>query len=397
MKGSVKFGLILLGIVLLLIGIIDITSKKPIIWDRTFDAKDKNPFGAYVLRHELRYIIDQHNEDVKRPLYQYLDSLKGTDRNLLFYTSYFSLGEAAEYKLLDYVSQGGKAMIIAEAIDHNLLDTLFIKIFDFYGYRKGVDIKNHLRVKLTNDNSKIHYAKSDLSVVFSKLPKNTTILGGITYQDYLLPNFVEVQIGKGRLYLHLTPDLFGNYYLLNSASQYAYAAKSLSYINDKPIAWYDFKANRDQYSTPLRVLLTNAGLRQAWYILLCGLILLLVFKSKREQRAVEIVKPEPNLSKEFCETIATLYYENGSPGNMVGKKIDYFLHDIRNRFHMDTLALREERFCEELAERSGVPLAETQYLIGLIIRMQGTQQSDLEGLKHINENIEDFKHKAKMI
>ncbi|MDF2517200.1 MAG: hypothetical protein K0R59_2496 [Sphingobacterium sp.] len=397
MKGSVKFGLILLGVVLLLIGIIDMTSKKPIIWDRTFDAKDKNPFGAYVVRNELKHIIDQHNEDIKRPLYQYLDSMKGRDKNLLFYTSYFSLGEAAENKLLDYVSRGGKAMIIAEAIDHYLLDSLDIKVFDFYGYKKGVDIKNHLRVKLTNDNSKIHYAKSDLSTVFIKLPKNVTILGGITYQDYLLPNFVEVQIGKGKLYLHLTPDLFGNYYLLNSASQYAYAAKSLSYLNDKPIAWYDFKANTAQYSTPLRVLLTNAGLRQAWYVLLGGLVLLLVFKSKREQRAVEIAKPEPNLSKEFCETIATLYYENGTPGNMVDKKIDYFLHDIRSRFHMDTLALREEGFSEELAERSGVSLAETQQLIRLIIRMQGIQQNKVAGLKQVNETIEDFKHKAKMI
>lgn len=397
MKGSVKFGLILLGVVLLLIGIIDMTSKKPIIWDRTFDAKDKNPFGAYVVRNELKHIIDQHNEDIKRPLYQYLDSMKGRDKNLLFYTSYFSLGEAAENKLLDYVSRGGKAMIIAEAIDHYLLDSLDIKVFDFYGYKKGVDIKNHLRVKLTNDNSKIHYAKSDLSTVFIKLPKNVTILGGITYQDYLLPNFVEVQIGKGKLYLHLTPDLFGNYYLLNSASQYAYAAKSLSYLNDKPIAWYDFKANTAQYSTPLRVLLTNAGLRQAWYVLLGGLVLLLVFKSKREQRAVEIAKPEPNLSKEFCETIATLYYENGTPGNMVDKKIDYFLHDIRSRFHMDTLALREEGFSEELAERSGVSLAETQQLIRLIIRMQEIHQNKVAGLKQVNETIEDFKHKAKMI
>jgi len=397
MKGSVKFGLILLGIVLLLIGIIDMTSKKPIIWDRTFDAKDKNPFGAYVLRNELKHIIDQQNEDVNRPLYQYLDSTKGTDKNLLFYTSYFSLGEAAENKLLDYVSRGGKAMIIAETIDYYLLDSLAIKVFDFYGYKKGVDIKSHLRVKLTNDNSKIHYAKSDLGTVFSKLPKNVTILGGITYQEYLLPNFVEVQIGKGRLYLHLTPDLFGNYYLLNSASQYAYATKSLSYLNDKPIAWYDFKANTAQYSTPLRVLLTNPGLRQAWYVLLGGLVLLLAFKSKREQRAVEIAKPEPNLSKEFCETIATLYYENGTPGNMVDKKIDYFLHDIRNRFHMDTLALREEGFCEELAERSGVSLAETQQLIRLIIRMQGTPQNEVAGLRQINETIEDFKHKAKMI
>ncbi|GAA4184718.1 DUF4350 domain-containing protein [Sphingobacterium ginsenosidimutans] len=397
MKGSVKFGLILLGIVLLLIGIIDMTSKKPIIWDRTFDAKDKNPFGGYVLRNELKHIIDEHNEDLKRPLYQYLDSTKGTDKNLLFYTSYFSLGEAAENKLLDYVSRGGKAMIIAETIDYYLLDSLAIKVFDFYGYKKGVDIKSHLRVKLTNDNSKIHYAKSDLSTVFSKLPKNVTILGGVTYQEYLLPNFVEVQIGKGRLYLHLTPDLFGNYYLLNSASQYAYAAKSLSYLNDKPIVWYDFKANTAQYRTPLRVLLTNPGLRQAWYVLLGGLVLLLAFKSKREQRAVEIAKPEPNLSKEFCETIATLYYENGTPANMVDKKIDYFLHDIRTRFHMDTLALREEGFCEELAERSGVSLAETQQLIRLIIHMQGIQQNDVAGLRQINEIIEDFKHKAKMI
>lgn len=397
MKGSVKFGLILLGAVLLLIGMIDVTSKKPIIWNRTFDAKDKNPFGAYVLREELKHIIDQRNVDVKRPLYEYLDSTKGTTMNLLFYTSYFSLGEAAGNKLLDYVSRGGNAMIIAETIDYNLLDSLEVKVEDFYGYKKGVDIKGDLRVKLTNDNNKIHYAKSDLSTVFSKLPKNATILGGITYQDYLLPNFVEIQFGKGKLYLHLTPDLFGNYYLLNSASQYAYAAKALSYLNDRPIAWYDFKANMDQYRTPLRVLLTNSGLRQAWYVLLVGLILLLVFKSKREQRAVAIVKPEPNLSKEFCETIATLYYENGTPGNMVDKKIDYFLHDLRNRFHIDTLALKEDGFCEELAERSGVSLADTQQLVELIVRMQGGQQHDLNGLRKINEIIEDFKHKAKMI
>lgn len=397
MKGSVKFGLILLGVVLLLIGIIDITSKKPIIWERTFDAADKNPFGAYVLRQELKHMIDQPNENINRPLYEYLDSAQKTDTNLLFYTSYFSMGEAAEDRLLDYIADGGKAMIIAEHIDFYLLDSLNIKIDDFYGYKDGVDIKSHLRAKLANDSDKIYYGKTDLTVVFSKLPKNATILGGITYRNILLPNFVQVKIGKGLLYLHLTPDVFGNYYLLNSASQYAYAAKSLSYLNDKPIAWYNFKANIDQYRTPLRVVLTKDGLRQAWYILLGGLILLLAFKSKREQRAVAVVRPEPNLSKEFCETIATLYYENGTPGNMVAKKVDYFLHDLRNRFHMDTLELREENFCEQLSERSGVSLAETKQLIQLIIQMQQVHQHTLADLKLTNETIEDFKHKAKMI
>lgn len=397
MKGSVKFGLILFAVVLVLIALIDATSKKPIIWDRTFDAKDKNPFGAYVLRQELKHIIDQKNTTIERPLYEYLDSAKKTDANLFFYTSYFSMGEAAEDKLLDYVNRGGKAMIVAEAIDRYILDSLGVETDSFYGYKKGVNIKNQVRVRLMNDNNKIHYGKSELGEVFKKLPKNATILGAITYKEFALPNFVAIQFGKGTIYLHLTPDLFGNYYLLNSASQYAYVAKSLSYLDDKPIAWYDFKANMDQYRTPLRVLLLNDGLRQAWYILLAGLVFLLVFRSRREQRAVAVVAPEPNLSKDFCETIATLYYENGVPGNMVAKKIDYFLHSLRNRFHLDTLALRENDFSEELAERSGVSLVETQSLIKLIVRMHDAKQHDLVDLKLINDTIEEFKHKAKMI
>ncbi|MGE8425704.1 MAG: DUF4350 domain-containing protein, partial [Sphingobacterium siyangense] len=131
MKGSVKFGLILLTVVLVLIALIDATSKKPIIWDRTFDAKDKNPFGAYVLRQELKHIIDQKNTTIERPLYEYLDSTKKTDANLFFYTSYFSMGEAAEDKLLDYVNRGGKAMIVAEDIDPYLLDSLGLKTDNF--------------------------------------------------------------------------------------------------------------------------------------------------------------------------------------------------------------------------------------------------------------------------
>jgi len=82
---------------------------------------------------------------------------------------------------------------------------------------------------------------------------------------------------------------------------------------------------------------------------------------------------------------------------MVAKKIDYFLHDLRNRFHLDTLTLREDEFSEELAERSGVSLMETQSLVKLIVRMQDAKLHDLNDLKLINDYIEDFKHKAKMI
>ncbi|HAE68806.1 MAG TPA: DUF4350 domain-containing protein, partial [Sphingobacterium sp.] len=56
-----------------------------------------------------------------------------------------------------------------------------------------------------------------------------------------------------------------------------------------------------------------------------------------------------------------------------------------------------EEFSEELAERVGVPLVETQSLIRLIVRMQDAKQHDVADLKLINDTIEEFKHKAKMI
>jgi hypothetical protein len=59
--------------------------------------------------------------------------------------------------------------------------------------------------------------------------------------------------------------------------------------------------------------------------------------------------------------------------------------------------LREEEFSEELAERTGVPLLETQSLIRLIVHMQDAKQHDVADLKMINDTIEEFKHKAKMI
>lgn len=57
MKSTGKFGIIVLLIALVLIAIIDATSRKPIDWRKSFDQRDKIPYGLYVLHQELGNIL----------------------------------------------------------------------------------------------------------------------------------------------------------------------------------------------------------------------------------------------------------------------------------------------------------------------------------------------------
>lgn len=399
MKGSLKFGLFIFTIVFVAIGIIDLTSKKPIIWDRTFDQKDKNPFGLYVTHEELPHMLDKKVKitDIKEDLFTYFESnnrIKAPQEQLLFISEAFDFGDAVNNRILKFATNGGKVFIAAERINQKLLDTLQVDYEYFYG--TDDDIEEEIKVELTQDGIPISFDKSNLDYSFTKLPKSATILGGLRYKEHLLPNFISLKIGKGTIMLHITPELFGNYYLLNNQKQYQYVARAFSYLDGQNVGWYDFKSKYNESSTPLRVLLNHKGLRQAWYLLLVSLLLFLIFKSKREQRAVKTILPEPNLSKQFCETIATLYYENGSPENMVHKKIDYFLHDIRKKFHVDTLLIHEEEFLENLSQRSGVSKVITAEMIQLITQCQKRNHFTEQDLRNVNTKIEEFKVKAEM-
>src|SRR5690606_22192231 len=139
-----------------------------------------------------------------------------------------------------------------------------------------------------------------------------------------LPNFVQVQVGKGSIYLHTLPEAVGNYYLLQEHG-YAYAAKTLNIVQNKGVMFSDTYYDYVQPRTPLRVILSKPGFYQAWYLLLIALLALIDFGSKRPQRPVKVMEPEANLSKEFAEIIANMYYEYQLPVNIIHKKREYFV------------------------------------------------------------------------
>lgn len=402
MRNSGKFGLLLLGITVLLIAFIDLASDKQIDWSKTYDQRDKIPYGLYVTREELPEILERQVQvkDFTSTNYDFLKTfLPGKEQTSLVYiVNGFYEGKEMTGELLSFVERGGEVFISANNFPHYLMDTLGIKQqFHYpYNFNEAINVKD--RPFSLADGKTAYYKDLDYPGLFCDLDTvNIRIIGYYEVEDKEIPNFIEIKRGKGRFLLHLEPLMFTNYYMLKEAN-FIYGAAVLKLLSNKEVYWFDsaFKGTMEA-KTPLRVLLQNDGLRQAWYILLFGLILFLLFKSKREQRAVNVVEPEPNLSKEFARTIATLYYESGNPGNLIQKKVEYFLYDIRTHFQLDILQLEDEAFAKQLSLKTGVSLEECENLIKLLLRYRKVSTSTDAELVALNKRIEDFKHKANML
>lgn len=401
MKRNVVVWIVLLCCVVVGIAIIDAGATRPINWQKTYNIRDKIPFGAFVLHEELPNMLGQsrHYRDFGDTFYEeieLLDSAKNYGAALIEIDDYVGFGDVEISKMLQYVAQGGEVFLSAAFYSLQLMDTLDIQIepLDYTRFQPNPD---RVTYSLGTDTARIKVDKHEGYQIFSKLnPQTCTVLGHLHSRGRALPNFIQVSVGKGHIYLHCLPEVFTNYHILHE-ERYHYAAKALSVIQNKEILFSDVYYEWEQPRTPLRVILSNPGFSQAWYLLLIGLLLLLLFKSKREQRAVKVVKPEPNMSKEFAQTIGNMYYENGQPANIIHKKIDYFLFSIRSLFHLDTMELLDEKFIKQLSLKAGVEIAETKQLMLLLERYKNTKNHQIDDVKIVNNSIEDYKQKANII
>lgn len=399
MKSGYKLGVFSLAAVLLLIALIQAAQKTPLDWTPTYNPDDKIPFGTYVLFHELKTIFPENERvtGLEESVYTYFDRERSSgNTGFLFVGSAFEVGKPALGKLLQFAYSGHDLFISARYLPEDLMDTLALEATDFSNYEAGVDYKNDSSFfSCGRDGQPVYLDRIKNPRVFSRLTTRCRILGYFQRGGVSVPNFVEVRFGRGRIMLHLGPGLFTNYYLLQQPS-YELAAAALGKMNGKRILWYDGQFDRNEERTPLRFILSRPALRWAWYILLFALLTFLIFKSKREQKAIPIVAPEPNLSVAFAETIGSLYYENGSPGNMVHKKIEYFLFELRRRFHLDTDDLADKRLAYMLSQRVGMDEVEVSGFLHTLMDYKSRESHSGQDLKYLNNLIQQFKQKANL-
>lgn len=398
MSKKAKLYIALLVFAFLAIVVAEMTKPKPINWFPSYATHHKIPFGSYVFHQQLKRVSDSVST-IDRPPFEYLkkNTISGT---YLFYDNNVSFGETELNSILDWVFEGNTLIVASSNFEPQLLDTLNLAT-------RSVNItdnfNNEYQVQLVNPSFKnegsYKYDKPAEFYHFKKIDTlNTSVIGLIdahrgektSIKDSLI-NTIKQPFGDGQIILSTFPQAFTNYFILKTPNQ-NYTAGLLSYIDTSKPIFVDtyYKSGKTFYTSPMYLFLNNVSLKWAYYTLLIGVLIYIIFEGKRKQRAIPIVHPLKNQTVEFTRTISNMYYENGKHKDIALHKIQHFLEYIRNTMYLQTSEINDS-FIKNLAARSNNSLEDTETLFKVIHAIKQRSQIDQKELERLNTLIDNFK------
>ncbi|AUC77910.1 DUF4350 domain-containing protein [Nonlabens sp. MB-3u-79] len=414
------FGVV--GVLLLL----ETLAPQPLSWEESYTSVDKIPYGAYVLYDQLDELFNEEVESVKVDPVSFLKNHKeDTNANYIFINNYLIFDRTEMDDLLEFAERGNKVFISTQSVTGAFGDSLKLESNPYYSYYEEDTVRVRLNNPLFENRSYIYQKGSSYRHFVSYDTTITTVLGEVLpfepVKGYLknifgeefgseqesnqtiienaieksksrqVPqaNFIELKVGDGAIYYHLNPIAFTNYYMLQQGKE-QYVSEVFSYLNDGPVYFDDYgKSGRRVVSSPMRFILTNAALKWSWYISLGAVLLYFIFKAKREQRAIPVVKPLVNSTVEFTKTIGNLYFQSGDVSGIIHKKINFFLQKLRSKYFVNTEKMNAI-FIQRLSVKTGVSQEQTKDVIEYINHLRSKPvHSDYE-LKQLNKKIDSF-------
>lgn len=388
--------LLLLGALILALVLVEYFKPQPIDWTPTLSSKDKIPFGTFILNDLLSDIFPGREVvNLNSTLYEMREEQIENPKNIFILTSSFDPDSLDMGALFSMVEAGSHAFIGASFFGNKFADTLHLET----GYDLGQLIRDEADITTPQDSASLHFVNPllDTDAYYYQLENvsdyfksfDTTRTSVLAVNEGQQPVYLQVPWGKGGFYLSSIPLAYTNYYILK-AHNYEYMAQSLSYLPVADVQWTEYyQMGRFESASPLRFILTNPSLRWAFYITLSGLLVFIVFESKRKQRIIPVMAPPKNTTLEFVKTVGNLFYRTKNHKNIAHKKITYFLNYIRTHYRLDVSHFDEE-FREKLEKKSGEPREEVDALISLIQKLEEQTEVNKQELLALNRKIDVF-------
>lgn len=337
-------------------------------WSKNaYNEKSKEPYGTWIIRRLLdQYFLGHPCQSIEKNVATELpaDTLHlSDDRN-----SYVFVGEALYLdsldlrQLLNFVEDGGTALISSKTIPNALMDHLYVVeckenlLWSDYGTHydsNAVVLSLHepalpqpLRLHYARQNKPHPYFWHAMDTAFFCEDMANRPLG---YLNDSLVNFAEFPFGDGRFLLHTTPLVFTNYILLKPESR-PYVGGILSHLPDNGTIYWDAAShvpeqvgrlnngnsdnNRLPDEHPLTYILQKPALAWAWYLLFGLAILWVIFRGKRRQQVIPILPPNENTSWQFISAIANLHFRERNYRGMARAQMRLFLGWLRERYNI---------------------------------------------------------------
>jgi len=392
-----KLPLIIIGILAVVFVILLSLQPRPVDWRPDLRRDSDNALGAEIFAELLPQLLaDANGEEVKLtpildPPFIHLgdESLEGT--TYLFLTDDFSPDEAETLRLYEYAERGNTVFIAAQSITGALADTLGIPADSANAFARGLDYR--YRGFLGQGDSTLHLVApvlaKDEGYAFSYEVGNWVMAGLDTARTTVIgtslsgePTLVLVEAGEGMFLISCTPYAFGNAAFTGDGSGTEYVAGVLGYLPSQSVFWDTYyKPFANQAQTPLRYILREPPLKWALRLMLLGVLLFIVFRGRRWQRAVPVVAAPVNATLDFVRTVGRLYFQDADHSALVDRKLRYFFDRIRTRLGLTEVDLSEETERRVVA-RTGLS---TEHIARLFARFRRLRRSRTVDPKHLVE------------
>jgi hypothetical protein len=368
--------------------------KRPprVDWTVTLDRYDRIPFGTYILYDRLNDLFDVKPVQPDGTVYERYHQRTDTGELSIFINQRFKTSPVDDASLLYFVSLGNTIFLATEDISAGLADSL------------GLELKNY-RIRFTSTDT-IHLnleapilQKPDgyaiptawgMSRFTAYDSARTTVLGRDLDEH---ANFIQIQVGKGSVFIHSVPTVFSNISMLSDDNA-KYVSDVLSYLPKHPsrLVWDEyFSSGRSGATTPLRVILMRPALRAGYFTALTAVLLFLLFRSKRRQRIIPVITPPRNTTMEFVDTVGQLYLNKRDHRDLALKLIQQFLEHVREQHRLHTGMLDAE-FSARLALRTGMAPDRTKAFIDRLNKLRSGDSVSESDLLTLSRDIDAFKH-----
>ena len=372
---------------------------------------DKRPFGSFIAYKEFKNLFnDRYVETVTDPFDEEWNVIKdysSSKKYSLYFliTKNLVLNYTEVNAFMDYVKAGNDLFISADYIDTRLLENINCnneRMAEIVDETKGLMNQTNVSMYEGEDIKSPSYSYYYYPFLNSLSGYDTAFTKVLGVNEKNKPDYILLFWGKGRIYLHVAPRVFSNYFLL-SGNNHEYLENVLSYLRSDPknIYWDEYYKNtnpnrrkgnndskEDNFSS-LSVIRQHPPLLWAFWLGIIGLLLFILFNAKRKQRIINVVKPNINTTVNFTETVGRLYLQKKDNNHIAEKMITYFFEHIRNKYFINTSKIDDE-FINSLSGKSGVPKETTQQLFSLIDRVHSGERVDDEMLVQLNMEIENF-------
>lgn len=360
----------------------------------TLRQKDKIPYGTFAAKYLMSYLFPKATIIAdKRPPGSW-DSIE-TDKPqqaAFLIAQYFDPEDYELKRIAEFTQEGNYVFILASGLNYDA--TNFFKIV--YDTRPLSEFKDSLKINLKHppfaNNASFVYPGWQQDSYFSEYDTATTIPLGTDIFGHV--NFIAINTGRGKIFIHLAPLSFSNYFILHHNNR-AYLQKIASLIppDVHAVLWNEYfltkRRSNDPQPSILRILWQYPPFRWGLVTAVVTLLLYVLLEMRRRQRMIPDWKKPTNDSLEFVRTMGRLYYDKGDHKNLAKKMANYFLDHVRMRYKISTQQLNDT-FIQALHQKSNYPVHELQRLTSSISHINENDTVSTYDLSHLYKQLESF-------